>query len=319
MFKREVLYPQEIILEVTNRCNLKCRFCHFHGQEAVRRRELGSMDKKIWNKVLDEISGWDKPCGVLTHGAGEPLLYSDLTELLIRISKIKHVSKGFMTNGMLLTEEISKKIVDLQVNSIAFSIDGVNPETHDYFRRNADLKLIEKNVESLISLKEKAGSNLPLLFFNMVGYPEILHQTEDYVAKWLPHAESVMISTFRPVGSRKLWDDSVIHHPFQKCPLLYNQMVIAFNGDIGLCCEDINLDVPLGNVMDSDLISVFNKSRNIKKYRKAHERGTIDGLKLCSDCQVWGGHMTLDHKKRDLKGLKVHEIISPAGTLFKKY
>lgn len=317
MFKRNLEYPKEIILEVTNRCNLKCRFCHFHGEEAKRRRELGSMDKRIWNKVLDEISQWNKPCGLLTHGAGEPLLYSDLVELLTRASDIKRLSVGFMTNGMLLTEEISKKLVELQVNSIALSIDGINPETHDYFRRNADLRIIEKNVETLINLKEKAGSNFPLLFFNMVGYQKILDQTDDYAAKWLPHAESVMVSTFRPVGSRKLWDQSITH-PFKKCPLLYSQMVISINGDVGLCCEDINLDVPLGNVMESDLISLFNKSKNIKKYRKAHERKEISDLKLCCDCHVWGGNITLNKRKRDLKGLKVYEVVSPAGTIFKK-
>ena len=317
MFKKKLVYPKEIILEVTNRCNLRCRFCHFHGEKAIRRRELGFMDKKIWKKVLDEIGGWKQPCSILTHGAGEPLLYPDLKELLNEASKIKHLATGFMTNGMLLTEDMAKLLVDLQINSIAFSIDGVNPSTHDYFRRNADLKLIEKNVETLIDLKEQTGSDLPLLFFNMVGYPEILDQTDDYVAKWLPYAESVMISTFRPVGSRKLWDNSTTH-TFKKCPLLYNQVVISINGDMGLCCEDINLDVPLGNVMESDIISIFNKSKNIKKYRKAHERKKISNLKLCSDCHVWGGYITLNRKKRDLKGLKVNEIISPAGTLFKK-
>ena len=157
---------------------------------------------------------------------------------------------------------------------------------------------------------------MPLLSFNMVGYPEILDQTENYVGRWLPHAESVMISTFRPVGSRKLWDKSG-NYPFIKCPLLYNQVVISINGDLGLCCEDINLDVPLGNVMESDIITGFNHSGNIKKYRKAHEKKEISNLKLCSDCHVWGSHITLNKRKRMVKGLQAHEIISPAGTLFK--
>ncbi len=318
MFKREIIYPKEIILEVTNQCNLRCRFCHFHGQGAVKKRRIGSMDTRIWKKVLDEIRQWNKPCGILTHGAGEPLLYPKLEDILIEASKISHLSTGFMTNGMLLTEDISQKLVELQVNSIALSIDGVNPETHDYFRRNADLKIIEKNVETLIKLKEKAGSSFPMLSFNMVGYPEILDQVDDYVAKWLPHAESVMISTFRPIGSRKLWDESK-HHSFTKCPLLYNQVVISIDGDMGLCCEDINLDVPLGNVLKSDLISVFNNSEKIIEYRKAHERQKINNLKLCSDCHVWGSHITLGRKEKNLKGLRINEIISPAGTLFKKY
>ena len=316
MREEGLIYPREIILEVTNRCNLACRFCHFHGEEAVRRRPLGFMDKKIWIRVLDELSRWQRPCSLLTHGAGEPLLYPELEELLTRAAAIPHLRTGFMTNGMLLNREMAEKLVALQVDSIAFSIDGVAPETHDYFRRNADLRLIEENVKTLIREKEKAGSVLPVLCFNMVGYPEILDQADDYVARWLPHADHVMVSTFRPVGSRKLWPlpDAPSFIP---CPLLYSQMVISVTGEVGLCCEDINLDVPLGSVMDTDLLSLFNESETLIHYRKAHEIGEIGSLNLCADCHVWGSAVALKERKLNMGGLQVHETVSPAGKLYR--
>lgn len=317
MNDKKVFYPREVILEVTNLCNLRCRFCHFHGDQAEKKRKLGVMDNIVWETVLDEISQWGEPCSVLTHGAGEPLLYPSLEALLVRAGGLSNVKTGFMTNGMLLTEDISKMLVELQVDNLALSIDGVIPETHDYFRQNADLKRIEQNVRFLIKEKEKAGSDLPGLFFNMVGYPAILDQTDAYVKKWLPHADTVMVSKFRPVGSRKLWGASE-SHPFLKCPLLYNQAVISIEGDVGLCCEDINLDVPLGNVREEGLLSIFNNSRAINDYRRHHEQGCIDSLKLCSDCHVWAGGMVLDTRERKIKGLSVNEIVSPAGQIFKK-
>ena len=317
MGETELIYPREIILEVTNRCNLKCRFCHFHGEGAVRRRSLGFMDKKIWTRVLDELSRWQKPCSLLTHGAGEPLLYPELEELLTRAAAIPHLQVGFMTNGMFLTREIARKLVALQVNSIALSIDGVNAATHDYFRRNADLSRIEENVRTLIKEKERAGSALPVLSFNMVGYPEIIDQVDDYVARWLPYAGHVTVATFRPVGSRRLWPLSEAP-PFVPCSLLYGQMVISFTGDVGLCCEDINLDVPLGNVMDVDLLSIFNESETLIHYRKAHESGDIGSLNLCMDCHAWGGGVILEKQKRDIGGLRVYEIMSPAGRFYQK-
>ncbi len=317
MGESELIYPREIILEVTNRCNLACRYCHFHGQGAVRKRPLGFMPRRIWERVLEEIGAWPEPCTLLTHGAGEPLLYPELEELLRRALALPRLHVGFMTNGMLLTPEISRRLVALQLDSLALSIDGVRPESNDYFRRHADLRLIEENVRELIAARERAAAVKPVLIFNMVGYPEILDQEDEYVARWLPHADQVTISTFRPVGSRRLWAAAAAP-PFMPCRLLSEQMVIACSGDVGLCCEDINLEVPVGRVMDEDLLAIFNRSEVLRRYRQAHARGELENLPLCADCHVWGGGVILRQREREIGGLRVHEISSPAGRVYRR-
>lgn len=316
----KIIYPEEIILEVTNLCNLKCRFCHFHGKDAQQRRELGFMSPQIWEKILNEIQKWNRPCTILTHGAGEPLLYPHLKALLTKARENTQLRIGFMTNGMLLTSDIAKMLIDLKMESLALSIDGIIPETHDHFRKNADLKLIEKNLEYLISEKERSGSNYPALTFNMVGYPEILDQEDGYVQKWLPYADSVMISKFRPVGSRELYnqDEFLSAHSFTPCPLIYHQTVISIDGVMGLCYEDINLDVPLGNVLDTDLLAIYNNSPVLNSYRKAHERKDISQLKLCSDCHVWASHINLQKEQKEIGGMKVSCEIYPSGKVYRK-
>lgn len=305
------IHPKEVILEVTNTCNLRCRHCHFHGQGAERKRPLGSMKREVWEKVIEELASWPEPVALVTHGAGEPLLYFELYHLIRKVAKIPNVSVGFMTNGMLLDRTWAERLVALQVDFIALSIDGVIPETHDYFRRHADLRIIEENVFRLIEEKRRQGSRLPVLNFNMVAYPEVLNQTEDYVKKWLPHAETVTISTFRPVGSRELWTGAPLFR-FRPCPLLYHQMVVSWDGKAGLCCEDINLDVPLGDVTDNSLREIYNSSPMLLAYRRAHENGKIGNLTLCRDCHVWGGNIELKRKKYKLAGMTVERIDSPA-------
>lgn len=324
----KIIYPEEIILEVTNLCNLKCRFCHFHGEGAKRKRELGFMEPEIWEKILDEIQSWNRPCTILTHGAGEPLLYPHLEALLTKARQIPQLRVGFMTNGMLLTSEVAKMLIALKVDSIALSIDGIIHETHDHFRKNADLTLIEQNLEYLIAEKERSGSDYPAFTFNMVGYPEILEQEEGYVQKWLPYADSVMISKFRPVGSRKLWDSDALPS-FIPCPLLYKQTVISIDGFMGLCCEDINLDVKAGNVLQDDLLALYNRSPILNRYRDVHEKNRdniiscnqnsqIDDLKLCSDCHVWGAHIQVESEQKQIGGMKVSCEIYPSGKVYRK-
>jgi MoaA/NifB/PqqE/SkfB family radical SAM enzyme len=311
------LFPKEIVLEVTNACNLRCRYCHFHAPGVARKRRLGFMDRKVWGKVLDELRTWTAPVTLLTHGAGEPLLYRDLSDLLRAAKEIPQVNLGFMTNGMLLDGEWAWRLVDLQVNWLALSIDGVVPETHDHFRGRADLRLIEKNVVRLIEEKMSRGSRLPVLLFNMVGYPEILDQSRAYVERWLPHAERVTVATFRPLGSRRLWhgEPSI---PGRPCPLLWSQMVIGFDGSVGLCCEDINLDVPLGSVLESSLEELYNRTPRLLDYRRRHALGDTGRLTLCSDCHVWGGDVVLHRQRFRLGDMVVEQVESPAFQEFRR-
>jgi len=309
------LFPKEIILEVTNHCNLRCRHCHFHARKELRRRELGHMDSSIWKKVLEELKGLNRPVTLMTHGAGEPLLYKHIFKLLEEAKMNPLLSVGFMCNGMLLDKSSVDRLIDLQVDFIAFSVDGVNPETHDHFRINADLKRIEENINYLVDRKRKVNSPVPALHFNMVGYPEILDQSMDYVRKWLPESAALSIATFRPIGSRKLWNQEP-GPDFKPCPLLWNQMVVTHDGRAGLCCEDINVDVSPGSVDRTGLGEIFNHSSKLNYYREKHMEGGLEGLRLCSDCHSWAGDMTLEEKDLIIDGMRIRKRTTPAFTTY---
>lgn len=311
------LYPSEIILEVTNHCNLRCQYCHFHGTGALRKRPLGFMKREIWERILDEIALWNRPVCLATHGAGEPLLYHDLPHLICQAKQIPYLTVGFMTNGMLLDDKWVRILLDANIDWIAFSIDGTVPNTHDHYRVHANLHQIEKNVMALIHEKEKRQTRLPSLRFNMVGYPEIFNQADDYVRKWLPFADAVTISKFRPMDSKKLWDASD-EPPFQPCSLLYHQFVIGYDGQAGLCCEDIHLDVYIGNTVNQSIKDIYNTSRTLTAYRSCHEHKRIDALTLCKDCHVWGANIVLKEETLKIGDLATNKLITPSYHLYKK-
>lgn len=310
-------WPEEVIVEVTNHCNLRCRHCHFHGQTAPRRRPLGHMDPSVWRRVLDDMARWRKPVTLLTHGAGEPLLYPHLTELLAAAKRLSHVRVGFMTNGMLLDAAWAERLLNLQVDFLALSIDGVDPSTHDAVRRNAQLQQIERNVRNLITRKAQRRSASPVLYFNMVMYPHIADQGPAYAARWISAADAVTLSAFRPVGQKTLWAPREAP-PFKPCPLLWRQCVVAWDGRVALCCEDIHLDVPVGSVRDAPLLDVFRQSPVLAHHRRLHLEKTLDGLPLCRDCHVWGGDTVLEETRENLEGFSVVVTRTPAYCQYRK-
>ncbi len=311
------LFPNSISLEVTNHCNLRCRHCHFHAHKDLQRRKLGFMKPHVWIRVLDELKEINRPVYLVSNGVGEPLLYNYLPDLLKRAKKIPTISVGFMSNGMLLDKKWADRLVDLQVDFISISIDGTDATTNDYFRVNADLKLIEKNISYLIEKKIKEKSSFPKLHFNMVGYPEILYQEMSYVRKWMPVAEEVNIFSFRPIGSRKLWSGQQ-EIPFKPCPLLWQQMVISHEGKIGLCCVDDNDDVHIGKLEGSSLYDIYNFNPKLLFYREKHLKNELSDLLLCADCHIWAGDVILEKKDILLDDMKIKYLKTPACTHYRK-
>ena len=58
---------------------------------------------------------------------------------------------------------------------------------------------------------------------------------------------------------------------------------INWNGDVTLCCSDYDNFMLVGNILDSDIKSIFT-SRAAKIYREAIAKRQYGKLKCCSDC-----------------------------------
>lgn len=114
-------------LQITDRCNLRCRHCYIGGR---RSRELSS---KNIIKILSEFEAM-QGLRVLITG-GEPLLHSEFKEINKMLPEF-FVRKVLFTNGMLLTRDILKK---LNVDEIQLSIDGLE-NAHDSLRDKGAFK-----------------------------------------------------------------------------------------------------------------------------------------------------------------------------------
>ncbi|MDZ7762763.1 MAG: SPASM domain-containing protein [Desulfovermiculus sp.] len=153
----------------------------------------------------------------------------------------------------------------------------------------------------------------------MVGYEQILDQAEGYVRKWLPHAQNVKYCQIPASGLQAAVGGQQPATAFQALFFPLNQMVIGVDGRVGLCCEDINLEVPVGKIQERSIIEVYNHSRELKKYRQAHERQDLRQLPLCSDCHVWGGDISLTTELVTIDGVQAQKTTTHALHHIRKY
>jgi AdoMet-dependent heme synthase len=129
--------PYVVSWNLTYRCNLACEHCYLDAGPAqvdspafADRGELGT---EQCFRVVDEIAAFAPECVTILTG-GEPLLRRDLVEI-VRYGAGKGLWIVVGTNGVRITENLARILKDEGVRGLALSLDALDPERHDAFRR----------------------------------------------------------------------------------------------------------------------------------------------------------------------------------------
>jgi radical SAM protein with 4Fe4S-binding SPASM domain len=124
----EKYVPLVVSWNVTSKCNLKCSHCYMNSGEKEIKDELSTDAAKMLIHQIVEVS---RPLLILS--GGEPLLRDDIFEI-IRYGADRGLKIGMGSNGMLINDEIAKKLKDAGMTTVAISLDSSIPERHDEFR-----------------------------------------------------------------------------------------------------------------------------------------------------------------------------------------
>ncbi len=156
---------------LTERCNLKCKYCY---EKSMKEFENGLEDKWEFDEntpfdsevKIEELKKFLKPSDTLIFYGGEPLV---MLNKMIEI--IDHVDCRFciQTNGMLL-HEIPEKYL-MKLDKMLISIDG------DKLRDNENKGLIhyDKIIEN-INLIKKKGYTGEIVARMVITHPDVYEQ-----------------------------------------------------------------------------------------------------------------------------------------------
>lgn len=144
--------PGLIILDITHKCNLKCRICDIWK---TQENEV-PLDIQYIKKVF--IQAKNLGINEIALSGGEALLREDIFEIFSFAEKLKIKNLGVLTNGIIVESIMDKLIPYLIKNTISLviSLDSVTPDVHNLIRNfdNAWQKTV-KSLEILSLLKKK--------------------------------------------------------------------------------------------------------------------------------------------------------------------
>lgn len=132
---RKKLYKEPILnnlfLEVTSRCNARCEHC---GSRCDGKEQGEEISAEYLKKTLKEVADrYDASKILLNVTGGEPLMRKDLFEILKYATDLGF-RWGMTSNGMLINENMAKKLEEAKIDTVSISLDGMK-ETHEKFRK----------------------------------------------------------------------------------------------------------------------------------------------------------------------------------------
>lgn len=157
-----------LLIELTNRCNLRCGHC-FESRHAG----TGDLPFRVLEKVLRE----GKSCGIdqMSFTGGEPTLHRRFRDIIERAADVGY-RFSFVTNGATFPRLHALLVQHRDAFAgVTFSLDGAREATHDALRGTGSYRQVMRAASICVARE------LPFTF-NMVLTRHNRHEVADMIA-----------------------------------------------------------------------------------------------------------------------------------------
>jgi uncharacterized radical SAM superfamily Fe-S cluster-containing enzyme len=157
------------IIDITNRCNLRCPICFAHaGASGYLYEPSKKQIQKMMKNLLSNTPIWTP---AIQFSGGEPTVREDLPELVEMALNMGFVHVEVNSNGIRMAEslEYCKSLKRAGVSTIYLQFDGVTPEP---YKKTRGFNLLPIKMKAIQNLRE-AG------FFSIVLVPLLIKGVND--------------------------------------------------------------------------------------------------------------------------------------------
>lgn len=271
--------PLKVDIELTNMCNLKCKYCYVDFNKPI---DIENIDYKKTIEMLDEL----KEMGTLfiTITGGEPTLHPNFKDILKHALKNKFYVR-VLTNGSALDEDEIKELNEISKNgllSIDISMHSLKENIFDDFtQKQGTFRRVMKtiymiketaiplslvcnitnvNIDEIEDISSFGERNKIEIQFNPIVYPTINNYSNDNF-----YVDNIQI--------KKIIEKNIFSPKRGVCVALISKCWIDYRGEVNLC-ELIRISV--GNITLENFKNIWSKLTKSKELK--------DKLKLDKEC-----------------------------------
>ena len=297
--------PLSLFVEPTNLCNFRCAPC-VHGSDNTRNdlKPLRNMEMSLYKKIIRELQEWDGPKLKLLRLAllGEPFVNSEFVDM-VRIAKEANIAERVDTfsNGSLLTEAVSAKLIDYGLDVIRFSIYAADSKHHyEVTRTKCDVEKIRYNIKMLRDMRDERGKTAPYIFVKMFDtysdennrFFELYHGIADEMGLEKVHnatnySGNNLVNMYYNDREKEQQVNQEYTNSLNNgritCSRPFMAMVINNIGDCLMCTHDPAKGTKIGNSYESTLQELWSGNKMFE-FRKMLLENRKRENRICANC-----------------------------------
>lgn len=246
--------PKRLTLELTNRCNRACTGCPRHQMTYPQ----GDISITLFTKVTSQLP--DNMC-IVPFFRGEPTLHPHFPALMPKLRRFQQVQ--IASNGDYLTKA-NRKAIQENCTFVSLSL-------HEY--------KLPSETEWVSFLYDLGGAGVTTQV-SIVESELPKKRRNKFTAAWFKHVDRVRI--YEEHSKRGF--GSLPQRPKNPtCSKPFEDMVMYWDGKVGLCNHDWNNPFCLGDLNTQSVGEVWNDLK-YQAVRGAHESGNRRIVPACEHC-----------------------------------
>lgn len=289
--------PYCIDIEVASICDLACPHCY--REYIVTPDKI--MKEELFKKIIKQIEELEVP-SIKLNWRGEPLLNPKILEFIDLAKKAGVIEVSINTNATTLDEKKTEKLINSGLDQIIFSFDGGSKKTYEKMRpgrfKNNKFDRIYENIKNFCVKKKELNKVFPITKIQMVMTKTTRNEVGSFFNLFSDIIDDVVVTQYQERGGNlddvtdeqknklqaykknnsicqyiaKANGDLLISTDRKTCDQPYQRLMIAYNGQVGMCCHDWGarhcvgyLDKDGINNYENELNETLNNVKNNKK------------------------------------------------------
>ena len=167
--------PHEAFLEVSARCNLRCRMCAIAHDTRYRSdaNRPAMLEPEVFQRLRPLFGSLLKAD---LFGLGEPVMNRHLIDYISELADAG-VEPWFTTNATLIDRKVAERVARAGAHRVSVSLDGITPETYESIRIGGLFEDAMRGLEALCTARQRFGN--PMVTVNFVAMSSNLGELEE--------------------------------------------------------------------------------------------------------------------------------------------
>lgn len=286
-------FPSQVIVDVTEVCNLACTHCPHPTFKKSEYYQAKYLEPELNARLVDEVRdhGQGRTQYIRYTSEGEPLIHPLGYEMIEYAARNSGTYVTLTTNGTIMNEKRTRKLLDSGVHMIDISIDAHTPETYSKIRVNGDLAVTRANVVNLIRWIRQTGSATKVVV-SFIEQPQNSHEIGAFRDFWTGEgADSVVIRRLHSAAGAVIDIARIMRREQagevrRPCVYPWERVVLNPRGHLAFCPADWTHG---SSVIDYRMTTILEtwQGEFYRKLREAHLKNDYSNHSFCGQCPDW--------------------------------